>query len=207
MGAVLAGCTSEPGAPSAATPPPGDSYAPAAVDPSTEEEALAWPAAAGDAASQASRAREAALLAEQDDRLISCLREAGIRVERPEGGGPGWIFDPGGLDEDTFWGIKEGCTQQTGGYPQIIPTTREELSGLYDLHIKTKECLEAQGVTVREPPSREKWIEDSLNNPQGPWLPYESPGAFAYEDVCPDADLYHLYGVDPNNPDFTAPGK
>jgi hypothetical protein len=165
--------------------------------PAPTADALAWPAAAGESASQSSRVREAALLAEHQDRRFSCFCEAGIRVERDPDGG--WLVSSAGLGDDAFLGIEAICTKRIGGYPQVIPETRAELAGLYGLHIETMKCLEAQGVTVRQPPSREKWIEDSVSNPEGPWLPYESPGAFDYEDVCPAADLYHLYGVDPYN--------
>jgi hypothetical protein len=148
-----------------------------------------------------SRVQEAQLLAEQNDRFLSCLREEGIRVEPDDEGALARIYW-GNIGVEASNAIRTSCSQQAGPEPEILPATRDELSALYDLHIETKECLEAQGVTVKEPPSRTKWIEDSLSNPEGPWLPYESLGAVAYQDLCPDADLYHLYGVDPNDPDF-----
>jgi hypothetical protein len=136
-------------------------------------------------------------LAEQEDRIQTCLRDEGIRIEPSDESPLGYMIDTGGLDRATYDSIKTACTERAGGYPQIIPTTRKELSSLYDLHIETKKCLETQGVAVKDPPSREKWIEDSLSNPEGPWLPYESSGAFGNEDVCPDAELYRdVYGVD-----------
>jgi hypothetical protein len=141
---------------------------------------------------------EAALLAEREDRIGTCMQEQGIRVERDEESGNVQVY-PGTLD-DTFSRLLEECSKP---FPDVAPITRQEYSALYELNIEVKECLEARGVTVSEPPSREKWIDDSVNNPEGPWSPFDSnQAAFDNIEACPQPDLYHLYGVDPNDPDY-----
>lgn len=140
-----------------------------------------------------SRAQEAQLLAEREDRYLSCLREEGIRVERSDEPGGGWKLYQGGLADTTFEQINAKCR---GPEPQIPPITREEYSALYDLNLQAKACLEARGLEISEPPSREKWIEDSLVAPEGPWSPYNDPAVATYVDECPEPDLYDVYGID-----------
>lgn len=123
------------------------------------------------------------------------MRGEGIRVERTDEPGQPWELDPGGLDRETFLRINTSCLEQR---PEVepAPTTREEISALYDLNLKAKKCLEARGVTVSEPPSREQWIEDFKSVEEGPWSPFDDPAAFAYVDECPDPDIYDVYGID-----------
>lgn len=61
------------------------------------------------------------------------------------------------------------CRERSGPYPEILPETHEELSALYNLKLEAKEYLEAPGVTVSEPPSRQQWIEDYTSDSWDLW--------------------------------------
>lgn len=131
---------------------------------------------------------------------MTCMRGEGIRVERSDEPGRPWRLDLGGLDDATFQAISSSCRRKVGPFPEIVPTTREELSALYDLNLEAKECLEARGVTVSDPPSREQWIEDNLRVPgpgePGPWSPFNSLAAHPHIEACPEPDVYDVYGID-----------
>jgi len=141
-----------------------------------------------------SREQEARLLGERAARFLSCLSGEGIRVD-PYESGPPWELDPGDLDDETFSAIRESCLRRRGPEPEIVPYTREELSALYDLNLEAKKCLEARGATVREPPPREKWIED-FDSADGTWSPFDHRSVALHVEACPDPDVYDVYGID-----------
>lgn len=141
-----------------------------------------------------SREEEARLLGEQEARFLSCLSGEGIRVD-PYEMGPPWRIDPGELDDETFSKIQESCSRRSGPEPEIVPYTPKELSALYDLNLEAKKCLEARGATVREPPSREKWIED-FHSADGTWSPFDHRSVALHVEACPDPDVYDVYGID-----------
>lgn len=130
--------------------------------------------------------------AEWNDRYLSCLVDTGIEVtSQPDGG---YQIDPGGLSEAAFEEVGRQCQEQTGPYPTPAPITAEEASGLYDLNLEAVQCLERQGVSVPEPPSRDQYIDallESYETNVAPWTPYDGVGS-AYEDQCPQPRLEDL---------------
>lgn len=125
------------------------------------------------------------------------MRGEGIRVELVEEGDGGWALHSEGLDEAAFDQIDALCQERAGPFPKPAPITRAEYSALYDLNLAAKRCLEAQGVAVSDPPSREKYVEDSLNSTDGPWSPFDDDRtAFDHIETCPQPDIYDVYGVD-----------
>lgn len=144
--------------------------------------------------SSLTRDEEAELIAEYDDRYVSCMEGEGIAVTRISDQGGGWEFDFSGLERDAFEAISASCFDAAGDPPPISPPTRTELAALYDLNISAKECLEGEGANVSEPPSREVWIESYLDESSsaGPWTPY-GPGMLStFGAACPQPDLYDI---------------
>lgn len=178
-GVLVAGCTAGQDSPTAAS-------GGAVAVPSPEE---SWP-------SGLSRKQEAQLMVEQQDRYVSCMRGEGIRIERSDEPGRPWITFFDGLDDATVQQIRTACRERSGPEPEIVPATRQELSALYDLKLEAKKCLEARGVTVSEPPSRQQWIEDYTSDSWDLWSPLGSEAAFAHSNFCPDPDVWDVHGID-----------
>jgi hypothetical protein len=135
--------------------------------------------------------------------LASCYTDAGFPA----------TFDGTGVEisvvqdqDDAFHAAAAACQAQAevelGPDPGAVPPTPEELEGLYDLQLQTRDCLLAEGYDVIEPPSRHVWIEQVLNvyqalnstDPGGvrlPWSPHDDldPTAFT---LCPPPDLADL---------------
>lgn len=114
------------------------------------------------------------LLAEHGDKIRQCLEDQGFTTVDVADGSGRWEVDQGGLDEATFEGVLKKCGESAGEVP-IAPVTPEEASGMYDLNLEVKACLEAKGVTVPDPPSRAEWVETFLSG-EPPWTPYSEPG-------------------------------
>lgn len=61
------------------------------------------------------------------------------------------------------------CTKEIGFDNPPPPMSREELEALYKKQLATKECLEAEGYTIEEPPSEEAFVKN-----RGGWIAYGS---------------------------------
>jgi len=136
------------------------------------------------------RAAEAEVHAEYFDRYHSCLAELGITVTPTEDGG--FEVDPGAGGDAALAEADAACKARLGDPPDYAPVTREELTKLYDTELATRDCLEANGYDVREPPSREEFIESYLGDQAGiaAWSSYTDVlDPTEIEDTCPQPTL------------------
>lgn len=127
-----------------------------------------------------SRAQEAKVRTEYVDRLMSCIRGMGYDVRAQDDGS--YRIEAAALDN----GAEEECRKKLGPEPTPAPITAGEASWLYDANLAAKKCLEAHGVEVSDPPSREVYVQDYLAM-RAPWTPYAEVGS-RYDDVCPQPD-------------------
>lgn len=133
------------------------------------------------------------MVSEYEDRTVACFEEEGLTVTPVDGvDGPPWEIGRGGLDDAAYEPIIDMCIDRVGD-PPIAPVTPEEASGMYDLTLELAACLEAHGVTVADPPSREQWVEIFLEG-EPPWTPYESdPQSFGrFSSDCGQPELADL---------------
>lgn len=134
------------------------------------------------------REREAQLISEYEDRMVACFRDEGLEVAVGGEIGGGWQLEPGtsgGSTQD----VMRRCNERIGT-PQIAPPSPEEASQLYDLTLEMAACLEARGVEVSEPPSREAWVETTLAD-RPAWTPYDDAGAYTAANLaaCPQVSI------------------
>lgn len=93
------------------------------------------------------------------------------------------------MSDEAFGALREQCEEQAGPYVEPAPVTEEEARQLYQWDLRTRQCLIAQGFTVREPTSEDQYVEAALAQ-QPTWSPYDGiediPGAQA---ACPQRVL------------------
>jgi hypothetical protein len=78
------------------------------------------------------------------------------------------------------------------------PST-EALTKLYRLNVEAKKCLEGEGLTISEPPSEQKFIDDYGTD--ATWLPWAEVGASLAKsgqlqsmlEKCPDPTNYMTF--------------
>lgn len=151
----------------------------------------------------ASPADEQQLRRQRFDWLASCYTDAGFPATSDGTGVEITVVQ--GQDE-AFHAAAAACREQAdvelGPNPGAIPPTAEELEGLYELQLRTRDCLLAEGYDVVEPPSREVWIEETLNVYQAlnstnpgevrlPWSPHDDLDPTALT-LCPPPDVADL---------------
>jgi hypothetical protein len=125
-------------------------------------------------------------------KMVDCLKRDGFNAETTEGtqGILGFQQVGGATEQVEAWskGLTS-CQGEVGDPPEIPHWTDAQLSNLYDFFVKQKECLESNGHSITDPPSRETWIDTYYSG--DPWGPYAdidrlSPTALAeLEAACP----------------------
>lgn len=135
-----------------------------------------------------SRAQEAVISAEWNDRVMACLADAGITVTRLD---DGWEVEVGSTSDEAFAAVEQleaDCREAVGPYPTPAPVTAEEASLLYDANLDAAECLRKHGVFPPEASSRERFVAAYLAM-EPPWSPFSVPGALQLQEVCPQPHL------------------
>lgn len=70
----------------------------------------------------------------------------------------------------------ESCYDELGYSMTPSPVSTEEADRLYDHWLPIAECLEENGYTLSEPPSRQAFVEETVRNRVPPWHPYDALG-------------------------------
>lgn len=142
------------------------------------------------------RSNEAELSRQWWEAKAQCHTDHGFPAHRD---GEGIVTDVGPDQRADYQKMTALCQeeveQRLGPHPQAIPYSAEELGALYELLVaETVPCLEAEGITVEQPPSKRTWVEYQTNmytNPNLPdtyWDPYRDLGpnqAMGITESCP----------------------
>lgn len=102
--------------------------------------------------------------------LAECLRQRGWEVTV---GSDGLGVDYPTDQANQFETDQAACIEIAGidtGAPAI---SEEEADWLYDAFLDIVPCVEAQGITVSEPPSRAAFVEQTVTGSIVPWHPYD----------------------------------
>lgn len=142
-------------------------------------------------ATDVDRQQEAELRSEHDDRMMECMRDQGFDVEEVDGPDGGWELTNPNVDDETYIKLMSECSSLVGEVPEV-PVGPAEAEGMYELVLNLVDCLEAEGISVSEVPSRELWVESMLAG-EAPWSPYSDPQVYAtYAALCPQPTLADL---------------
>jgi hypothetical protein len=98
-----------------------------------------------------------------------CLGEDGYDVTVMADGGITLTVPP--AQAAAFERAQNDCKERLG-FNAPVEVSDEEYSALFDRRLALKECLEAEGFRITEPPSRQTFIAT-----QGRWQPYEDLSA------------------------------
>jgi hypothetical protein len=132
----------------------------------------------------------------KQERYRECLADRGFPSESvPSASGGLWRAPIAEDQAEAFRLASEECLIESGlltGEP-IQPPSSEYLSAYYDFLLELAQCVEAQGYPVRDPPSRETFIESE----GAIWHPYEQVGAseedfLQLEEACPQTPAQPL---------------
>lgn len=118
---------------------------------------------------------------------VDCLREFGWDAIADEGGTS--VPSVTAEQREEFIGDLDRCTEEIGALPPPEPLTEEQIRLVYAHQLVTKECLEAEGYEISEPPSVERFIDTYDTEP---WHAYDDlPSGMSrtewerLNDVCP----------------------
>ena len=122
-------------------------------------------------------------MAEKAELIVACIRERGFRAEVSEGIGVMLYFD--GQEEAANQALDECSDDVDARYPDPPPLSDREH---YDALLASAECLEAEGVTVSEPPTFATWVDSGHA-----WTPFSDIGLdedfWALHRKCPQPGL------------------
>ena len=122
-------------------------------------------------------------MAEKAELIVACIRERGFRAEVSEGIGIHLYYD--GQEEAAERASDECAAMVDEGYPDPPPLSDREY---YDALLASAECLEAEGVTVSEPPTFATWVDSGHA-----WTPFSDIGLdedfWALHRKCPQPGL------------------
>lgn len=129
--------------------------------------------------------------------IAACYEEHGYEVVFLSGGGMN-IAGSGG----TRWReVVESCIAEVGRAPNEVRLSEGQVDALYDFFVDATECLSAEGVRFREPPTRDEFAasyqEVYSGNPRAadPWDPWRNVPITQWEAVktaCPPPTLEEL---------------
>jgi hypothetical protein len=108
---------------------------------------------------------------EYAEAIVECLRLRGFNVSVNDDGS-GISGRNVGRDEE-FLRQSDECESELVAAGRIeAPATasREYFEGAYEYNLKVKACLEAEGYTVSEPPTKDSYVESQGEN----WVPYDA---------------------------------
>jgi hypothetical protein len=122
-------------------------------------------------------------MAEKAELKVACILERGFRAEVYEGIGVMVHYD--GQEEAVERAVAECSDDVDARYPDPpLLSDRES----YDAFLEAAECLEAEGVTVSDPPTFETWVESGRT-----WSPFSDIGLdddfWALHRKCPQPGL------------------
>ena len=122
-------------------------------------------------------------MAEKAELIVACIRERGFRAEVSEGIGIHLYYD--GQEEAANQAHAECSDDVDARYPDPPPLSDREY---YDALLASAECLEAEGVTVSEPPTFATWVDSGRM-----WSPFLDIGLdedfWALHRKCPQPGL------------------
>lgn len=134
--------------------------------------------------------------------VMNCLLEDGWPVKPTQGGwgiqydGP----DPGEEVGSRYNQALDRCMEAARPLPVFEPLSENEIRIIFDLNVEQVECLEAEGLTVEEPPSEEAYVATYTASQSGGgvdvWSPYSQVPAERFEEVtqaCPEPSIVDLY--------------
>lgn len=118
-----------------------------------------------------------------DEFWAACMTASGFLTYLDSDGN--YTIENGGRDQEMFAAADFCDNRMYSLLPPPTEPTEEYFSDYYDFLVELKECVEAQGYFVEEPPSREAFIEASLSQ-SDIWHPYEHASNWEdLEKVCP----------------------
>lgn len=106
--------------------------------------------------------------------MVDCLADRGFTATAV--GGSGLDFPDVPRSQDTAYATAlYTCTAEFTIHPYLnLPPSQAALEKMYDWYVNTSmPCLQAQGIDVPSPPTRETWVDASLTG-RPPWLPWEA---------------------------------
>lgn len=101
--------------------------------------------------------------------LADCVEKSGAKVVIE---GPAFNFELGtGMDQAALGKVVGACESELGPMPAIKkdPATANEV---YDLYVKSAECLRARGKNIPDAPSREAFVDEYTSGKPPSWDPY-----------------------------------
>lgn len=125
-------------------------------------------------------------------KMVDCLNQGGFKAEAFESS-PGIMgFQQAGQAQQQADAWSAGiakCQERVGDPPEIPRFDDAQLSNLYDFYLRQADCMESQGYTISEPPSRDTFVSTYYSG--DPWGPYSDIGQVSpttmseLERVCP----------------------
>ena len=108
--------------------------------------------------------------------MAQCMRDKGIAASAADGAVEFDSADEADVNVllDAWRGCESGLAAQGRIEPPSQPTA-EYFSGLYDYYITLAECLERQGYSIPDPPSKDSFVEANgfLGSFEDAWFPYK----------------------------------
>lgn len=103
-------------------------------------------------------------------RVVECLRDAGYPAEVD--GTEAYVPAISGEARLALAVVADRCSDEVGSMPRE-PLTPEYLTEHYYDQVATKECLEAEGYVIADPPTVEVFVETYTTSSE-PWVAYTS---------------------------------
>ncbi len=135
--------------------------------------------------------------------VMSCLTERGWPVKLTDDGG-GITYDgvdPGPEVGERYNQDLDACTLEAGPLPTYQPLSDAEIRAYFALNLEVAACLEAEGITVPEPPSEDVFVEAHRAAAVGTNVETWNPHAAVPPDQgprmlekCPEPTLEDLVG-------------